>query len=64
MLFRSVSQSRYDLQIKTVSNGWVITDRYGIQSVYTDPVAFIKAVMTSTLSMEQAEKLILQRLVE
>lgn len=54
----------YDIQIKKVSNGWVITDRYGIQSVYTDPVAFIRAVATSTLSMEQAEKLILRRLVE
>ena len=53
-----------DLQIKTVSNGWVITDRYGIQYVYTDPVDFIRAVATSTLSMEQAEKLILRRLVE
>jgi hypothetical protein len=53
-----------DLQIKKVQNGWVITDRYGIQSVYTDPVTFIRAVATSTLSMEQAEKLILRRLIE
>jgi putative protein kinase ArgK-like GTPase of G3E family len=53
-----------DLQIKVATNGWVITDRYGIQSVYTDPEAFIRAVATRTLTLEQAEKLILQEVIE
>lgn len=54
----------HDLQIKIATNGWVITDRYGIQSVYTDPEAFIRAVATRMLDIEQAEKLILQKVIE
>ena len=53
-----------DLQIKVAINGWVITDRYGIQSVYTDPESFIRAVATRTLTLEQAEKLILQEVIK
>lgn len=53
-----------DLQIRIVTNGWIITDRYEIQSVYTDPEAFIRAVATRTLTLEQAEKLILQEVIE
>lgn len=53
-----------DLQIRIVSNGWIITDRYGFQTVFVDPLDFLKAVSTRTLSMEQREKLILRELVE
>lgn len=53
-----------DLHIKITTNGWIITDRYGIQSVYIDPEAFIRAVATRTLTLEQAEKLILQEVIE
>ena len=53
-----------DLQIRIVSNGWIITDRYGFQTVFVDPLDFLKAIATRTLSMEQREKLILRELVE
>lgn len=53
-----------DLQITIVTNGWIITDRNGIQSVYTDSETFLRAVATRTLTMEQAEKLILREIVE
>ena len=53
-----------DLQIKIVSNGWIITDRYGFQTVFINPLDFLKAVTTRTLSMEQREKLILREVIE
>ena len=53
-----------DLQIKIVSNGWVITDRYGIQTVYTNSLEFIEAVALKTLSMEQSKNISLREIHE
>lgn len=53
-----------DLQIKKVQNGWVITDRYGIQTVYTDPLEYIEAVAFKTLSMEQCKNISLREINE
>jgi hypothetical protein len=53
-----------DLQIKIVSNGWVITDRYGIQTVYTNSLEYIEAVALKTLSMEQSKNISLREIHE
>lgn len=53
-----------DLQIKKVQNGWVITDRYDIQYVYTDPLQFIEAIALKTLSMEQRKNISLKEIHE
>ena len=49
-----------DIQIKMVCNGWVVTDRYGSQFAYTDPLSFIESIATRTLSMEQRNSIIIK----
>lgn len=39
------------IKIEKVENGWIITDFAGNQSVYTDPVVYIKRVIDVTVRM-------------
>ena len=53
-----------DLQIKIVSNGWIITNRIGTQIVFIDSKKFIEAVMSHTLDMEARDKLAIIEVVK
>lgn len=40
------------INIETVFNGWIVTDNYGIKTVYTDSVAYLKAIVLITVDQD------------
>lgn len=49
------------IKIEKVENGWIITDFAGNQSVYTDPVVYIKRVIDVTVRNEGNNAIVVTR---
>ena len=53
-----------DLQIKIVSNGWIVTTRNGTQLVYTKPIDLIEAIALKALSMEERKSITIKQIYD
>jgi hypothetical protein len=49
------------IKIEKVENGWIVTDFVGNQSVYTDPVVYIKRVIDVTMRNEDSNAIVVTR---